>query len=122
MCLSDGIGDESAFAFLNDLKRKLLQTYTYESLVNYNTFQLTEFTDVIKQYMNYYNTHPLTTKTGELIADLKAAKDVMVTNIEKLLERDNKLNIIATKSDILKNTSINISRFVNLIRLNNLGN
>ncbi len=54
LCLIEGLGDSVAFAFLNDIKKKLLQSYDYNSLCNYNTFQLNEFTDTLKQFMVRY--------------------------------------------------------------------
>jgi hypothetical protein len=51
LCLVEGLNDAAAFAFLNDVKKKLIQSYDYTQLSNYNTFQLNEFTDVLKQFM-----------------------------------------------------------------------
>ena len=51
LCLVEGLNDSAAFAFLNDVKKKLIQSYDYTQLSNYNTFQLNEFTDVLKQFM-----------------------------------------------------------------------
>jgi len=112
MCLTEGMSDATGFAFLEDIKKKLLQNYDYSVLCNYNTFQLNEFTEVLKQYTNYYNTHPIKTKTGEIIEELGAAKDIMIENVEKLLERDTKLNIIVTKSENLGALSINMKNIV----------
>jgi hypothetical protein len=54
----------------------------------------------------------LTTKTGELIAELNLAKEIMVDNIDKLLDREHRLDIVYGKSENLKTTSDNISNFV----------
>jgi len=43
-----------------------------------------------------------------------SAKDIMVSNIEKLLDRDERLNIIAMKSNNLNQHSKNIHYIVNL--------
>jgi hypothetical protein len=45
----------------------------------------------------------------EIIKDLQEAKNVMMENIEKLLDRDEKLNIIANKSVKLNQGSKNIN-------------
>ena len=68
--------------------------------------------------MKYYNAHPITTKTGEIIENLNLAKDAMIENIEKLTDRNNKMEIIAQKSDSLKNFSINISSIADNVRRN----
>jgi hypothetical protein len=51
LSLSEGVGDDQAFAFLNDVKKKLLNNYEIGRLTSYSAFQLTEFADVLKQYM-----------------------------------------------------------------------
>ena len=40
-----------------------------------------------------------TDKTDELLKDLHGLKDVMVENLDKLLQRDGKIEIIASKAE-----------------------
>ena len=58
----------------------------------------------------------MVTKAGEIIKDLTLAKDAIIENIDKLIDRDNKMSIIAHKSNNLKDMSINISSVVDNIR------
>ena len=51
MCLTEGINDLQAFAFLNDISKKLMQEYDYNSLWSYNAYQLGDFTEILQQYM-----------------------------------------------------------------------
>jgi hypothetical protein len=51
LCLVEGMNDNTAFAFLNDVKKKLLQTYDYNTLFTYSSFQLNEFNNTIKKFM-----------------------------------------------------------------------
>ena len=66
--------------------------------------------------MVYYNSHPITTSNGEIIENLNLAKDAMIENAEALLERNDKIDIIAKKSDSLKDFSNNLSSVVENIR------
>ena len=66
--------------------------------------------------MVYYNSHPITTSSGQIIENLNLAKDAMIENVEALLERDDKIDIIAKKSDSLKDFSNNLSSVVENIR------
>ena len=66
---------------------------------------------------NHYDTNPLTTKAGEIISTLNAAKGVMVENVEKLLDKDIKLDIVARRAERLGSLSLNISNYVNDIFL-----
>ena len=44
-------------------------------------------------------------KTDELLKDLHGLKDVMVENLDKLLQRDGKIEIIASKAEQLSTSS-----------------
>ena len=54
LCLSDGISDEAAFAFLGDLKKKLLQNYEIEKILSLNANQLKGFTEDLKTLMVFF--------------------------------------------------------------------
>ena len=84
--------------------------------MNTNGFQLIKGTEILKKKMGYYNSHPITTSNGEIIENLNLAKDAMIENVEALLERDDKIDIIAKKSDSLKDFSNNLSSVVENIR------
>ena len=50
---------------------------------------------------HYYNKNPVLAndKTEDLLKDLHGLKDVMVENLDKLLQRDGKIEIIASKAE-----------------------
>ena len=84
--------------------------------MNTNGLQLNKGTEILKKKMVYYNSHPITTSSGQIIENLNLAKDAMIENVEALLERNDKMDIIAQKSDSLKNFSNNLSSFAENIR------
>lgn len=59
--------------------------------------------------MTYYNKEPKITKTGDIIKDLFKDKAIEIENVNKILERNEKLNVIAIKPDNLCNQSKNIT-------------
>ena len=79
---------------------------------------MTKGTDLLKKYLSYYNSHPVKTKAGDVINELAMAKDVLVENVEKLIERNSKMDIIVTKSNNLKDISVNVSSIADAIRRN----
>ena len=79
---------------------------------------MTKGTDLLKKYLTYYNTHPIKTRAGDVINELAMAKDVLVENVEKLIERNSKMDIIVTKSNNLKDMSVNVSNIADAIRRN----
>jgi hypothetical protein len=84
--------------------------------MNTNGLQLEKGSEILKKKMGYYNSHPITTTKGEIIENLNLAKDVMIENVEALLKRDDKIDIIAKKSDDLKAFSNNLSGLAENIR------
>jgi len=84
--------------------------------MNTNGLQLEKGSEILKKKMGYYNSHPITTSNGEIIENLNLAKDAMIENVEALLERDDKIDIIAKKSDDLKAFSNNLSGLAENIR------
>ena len=117
-CFTEDVSDEQAFAFLNDLKNKLLKTYQESELLTKNAYSLKNFEITLEQYMNYYNSHPTTTKAGEIIKELNIAKNVAIENIEKIFQREEKIEIIASKSQNLENYSYNAKTIADNIRKN----
>ena len=119
LCLSEqDVNDNDAFAFLSEIKNEVLNNYSYEELSNFSTYQMTKGTDLLKKYLSYYNSHPVKTKAGDVINELAMAKDVLVENVEKLIERNSKMDIIVTKSNNLKDISVNVSSIADAIRRN----
>ena len=109
MLLSEQISDVRAFAYLNEVKEEILKKYSTDQLVNTNSFQLEEGKNILRKKMQFYNSGPYTTTHGEIIENLNVAKDAVIENIETLIERNNKIDIMVQKSDNLKDFSNNIS-------------
>ena len=116
LLLSESVKNDDAFSFLNEVKNVILKNFSLDELMNTNGLQLEKGSEILKKKMGYYNSHPITTSTGEIIENLNLAKDAMIENVEALLERDDKIDIIAKKSDDLKDYSNNISNIVENIR------
>jgi hypothetical protein len=58
LCLTEGISSSTAFSFLEDLKKKILNTYKNEELLSFKEYQLNGFTDELKGlivFINKYN-------------------------------------------------------------------
>jgi hypothetical protein len=109
MLLSEQVSDTKAFAFLNEVKEEILKKYPTEELMNINSFQFEEGKKILAKKMQFYNSNPLTTNRGEILENLNIAKDAVIENIETLIERNNKIDIMVQKSDNLKDFSNNIS-------------
>ena len=84
--------------------------------MNTNGLQLNKGTEILRKKMVYYNSHPIATSNGEIIDNLNLAKDAMIENVETLLERNDKMDIMVQKSDSLKDFSNNLSSVAENLR------
>ena len=114
--LSENVKDEDAFSFLNEVKNEILKNFGLDELMNTNGLQLNMGKEILKKKMGFYNSHPIATTNGDIIENLNLAKGAMIENVEALLERDDKIDIIAKKSDELKAFSNNISSMAENVR------
>ena len=112
------VNDVDAFSFLNEVRNEILKKYSIDDLKLFSAFQFSNGTEILKKYLNYYNSHPVITKTGEIISDLNCAKDAIIENVEKILERDNKMDLVVKKSVELQKFSENINNITKTIRKN----
>ena len=112
------VNDVDAFSFLNEVRNEILKKYSIDDLKLFSAFQFSNGTEILKKYLNYYNSHPVITKTGEIISDLNCAKDAIIENVEKILERDNKMDLVVKKSVELQKFSENMNSITKTIRKN----
>lgn len=115
LCIAENLKDETAFSFLGDLKKKFLSKYDLRSINNAFAYQLKDFGDEIKSLMKFYEENPNHTKSGALLNSLNETTQILRESVEQMLDRNEKLNIIAQKSKNLKNTSNDMRMSVNKI-------
>ena len=58
LCITDQVSDDTAFAFLSEIKLELLKMYSFEQLQEFYAYQLKKGIDLLNKYMIYYNTNP----------------------------------------------------------------
>mmetsp|Transcript_1495 Transcript_1495/g.2815 ORF Transcript_1495/g.2815 Transcript_1495/m.2815 type:complete len:224 (+) Transcript_1495:163-834(+) len=104
LCMSDEQNKHRVpFAFLQDMKDLFTQKYGMEVPQLAIAFSLNEeFSRIIKERMEYYN------NAGSAVDNLAAVKNqiedvkgVMVENIERVLERGEKIELLVDKTDRL---------------------
>jgi len=49
--MTDNASEEIAFCYLNDIKKKFVQNYDFDKIASLHAYSLTEFEEVLKQYM-----------------------------------------------------------------------
>ena len=116
LCMTSSFPEDIAFGFLIDVQKQFIEMYDYDKILSATSYVLESFQEKLKKLMAYYNTCPQKTQTGQSIKDLIDAKSTAVENIEKLISRDQKLNIIVAKSDALNTQSRNINNIAQKIK------
>ena len=116
LCITSNFPEDTTFAFLMEVQRQFLNQNDYKDIMKKQSYQLEYFQKNLKNIMDYYNKCPEKTLSGEIIKNLVDAKSIAIENIEKLIERDDKLNITVQKSDKLYDQSKNINSLANSIK------
>ena len=96
-----------AYAFLEEMKKAFYNTFNTLEIQNARSYEL-KFSDQIKQKMEFFNENgfALDNKSEEVLRQLQDVKNVMITNMEKLLERDFKIEVCLAKSRDLNQYSL----------------
>jgi vesicle-associated membrane protein 7 len=101
------------FAFLDDVRARFLGAYGDEAHTAIAFAMNLEFSRVLQRQMELFN-GPMAAGAGGGLGDvhrkLDAVKDVMVQNIEMVLERGEKLELLVDKSDRLNTTAFTFEK------------
>ncbi|KAG0003264.1 Vesicle-associated membrane protein [Modicella reniformis] len=103
MCMADdSFGRRIPFAFLQDMKERFLQQYGQERALNSLVpYAMNDFSKTIAKQMEYYSNNPNVDKIKQVQGEIEHVKDVMVHNIERVLERGERIELLVDKTDNL---------------------
>ncbi|KAJ3011428.1 Vesicle-associated membrane protein [Thoreauomyces humboldtii] len=106
LCLADdGFGRRIPFAFLEDLREKFEKAYSADRAQSAIAYGLNEFSKVIDAQMTHFNSDATSDRFRQVQGEIDQVRDVMVHNIEKVLERGDRIEILVDKTDSLNATS-----------------
>eukprot|EP01015_Nassula_variabilis_P003901 TRINITY_DN1266_c0_g1_i11.p1 TRINITY_DN1266_c0_g1~~TRINITY_DN1266_c0_g1_i11.p1 ORF type:complete len:220 (+),score=18.59 TRINITY_DN1266_c0_g1_i11:62-721(+) len=99
-----------AFLFLQHIREAFLEKYAESERRDAIQYALNNsFSNTIRQKMHQFNTDP-PDKLMKLKTDLNDAKNIMVENIDKLLEREERLDILVKKTANMNTMATNIKK------------
>ncbi|KAI7830447.1 R-SNARE, VAMP71-family [Gamsiella multidivaricata] len=103
MCMADDtFGRRIPFAFLQDIKTRFLTQYGRERALNALVpYAMNEFSRTIAKQMDYFSTNPEADRIKQVQGEIEQVKDVMVHNIERVLERGERIELLVDKTDNL---------------------
>mmetsp|Transcript_26793 Transcript_26793/g.65147 ORF Transcript_26793/g.65147 Transcript_26793/m.65147 type:complete len:191 (-) Transcript_26793:353-925(-) len=106
LCMSDEKNKHRIpFAFLEDIKTEFAMKYGVEAPQTAIAFSMNEeFSPVIERRMDFFNSDDADRtidNIGQVKSQIDEVKDAMVQNIEKVLERGEKIELLVDKTDRL---------------------
>lgn len=105
LCMSDENKHRIPYAFLQDMKDRFLAQYGSEEPLQAIAFSYNEaFSGTIQERMDFYNSEQADygiDNIGAVKSQIEDVKGVMVQNIEKVLERGEKIELLVDKTDRL---------------------
>ncbi|KAL2338415.1 hypothetical protein Fmac_012861 [Flemingia macrophylla] len=111
LCMADdAFGRMVPFAFLEDIHKKFVKTYGRAILSAPAYAMNDEFSRVLNQQMEYYSNDPNADRLNRLKGEMTQVRTVMIDNIEKVLERGGRLELLAEKTSAMNNNTIRFKR------------
>jgi len=110
LCMADlDFPRRIAFAFLDDIKNRFLSEYknTYR---NSMPLGMNDFSRVLKKQMNFYSYDPSVDKITDVTNKLEETKAIMVENIDRILERGERIELLVERTSELSHSSLKFAQ------------
>jgi vesicle-associated membrane protein 7 len=103
LCMTDESFEKRlAFAFLDDIKRRWSVAFANRGATAARFAMNDEFSRVLQKQMEFYASgDPAADKLGAINKNVEEVKGIMVSNIEKVLDRQEKIELLVDKTDKL---------------------
>ncbi|KAJ1650034.1 hypothetical protein IWQ61_009056 [Dispira simplex] len=108
MCMADDqFGRRVPFAFLEDLKSAFQTAYSPDTVESALAYGMNEFSRTIAKKMAAYSesNYPGGDPIRQVQGEIAQVKDVMVQNIERVLDRGDRIEVLVDKTDHLNNAA-----------------
>ncbi|XP_078437953.1 vesicle-associated membrane protein 711-like [Wolffia australiana] len=99
LCVADdAAGRRIPFSFLEDIHARFIKTYgrACHSAPAYAMNE--EFSRILSQQMDYYSNDPNADRVNRLRGEMNQVRNVMIENIDKVLERGDRLEFLVDKT------------------------
>ncbi|KAI3743619.1 hypothetical protein L1987_61329 [Smallanthus sonchifolius] len=107
LCMADDVsGRRIPFTFLEDIHQRFVRTYGRAVLSAQAYGMNDEFSRVLSQQMEYYSNDPNADRINRLKGEMSQVRTVMIENIDKVLERGDRLEILVDKTATMQNNTL----------------
>lgn len=113
LCMSDlELKRRIAFSFLEDIKKEWRSRFSsVESSAL--AFSLNEsFSHVLRERMVFFSSNPAADNIGKVQQQIDSVKDIMMENIDRVLERGEKIELLVDKTDRLNQEAFKFRKTV----------
>jgi len=114
LCITEDDFERSkAFTFLADIKKRFLKTYHARAQTALPYAMQSEFSRVLAAQMRHYSTTMSSTETSSMARveeELDELKGIMVRNIDSVVQRGERLELLVEKTDDLNATSLSFKK------------
>lgn len=111
MCMADeAFGRRRPFAFLDNIKDRFEASYGSNAKTAMAYGMNSDFARVLQIQMNFYSKDPEADKITKVRGEIDEVKSVMVANIEKVLERGEKIELLVEQTDKLQHNAFEFKK------------
>ncbi|KAL0013700.1 hypothetical protein SO802_000769 [Lithocarpus litseifolius] len=111
LCMADdAFGRRLPFAFLEDIHLKFVKTYGRAILSAPAYAMNEEFSRVLTQQMDYYTNDPNADRLNRLKGEMSQVQSVMIDNIEKVLDKGDRLALLVDKTTSFQGSAVRFNR------------
>ncbi|KAJ1935445.1 hypothetical protein FBU59_005384 [Linderina macrospora] len=106
LCMADDkFGRRVPFAFLQDTMEQFVSAFTDAEIESAMAYGLNSFARTLAKQMDYYSRNPQVDAIRQVQGEISQVKDVMVQNIERVLERGDRIDVLVDKTNNLNNAA-----------------
>ncbi|CAH9099834.1 unnamed protein product [Cuscuta europaea] len=111
LCMADDVaGRRIPFDFLEEIHQRFVRTYGRAVLSAQAYAMNDEFSRVLAQQMEYYSNDPNADRINRLKGEMSQVRNVMIQNIDKVLERGDRLELLVDKTATMQGNTLRFKR------------
>jgi len=111
LCMADEeFGRRLPFAFLEDIKNRFRATYQDRGKTALAYAMNADFSRILQNQMDYYSNNPNADRINRVRNEIDEVKSVMVQNIEKVLERGERIELLVDRTENLNQTAFQFKK------------
>lgn len=104
LCMADdSFGRRIPFAFLEDIRSRFMKAYGRTSQTALAYAMNDEFSRVLSQQIDYFSKDPNADNINRMKGEINQVRHVMIENIDKVLERGERLEVLVDKTSAIQN-------------------